>query len=164
MRSILDNSDSDFIPLRKEIELLELYLQLENMRFPDKFSFKFKVDGSVAIDEFQIPPMIIQPYIENAIWHGLRYKEDGGLLNVTMAKESDLLKVTVEDNGIGRTKSKELKTKNQKNLKSRGIKNTQRRLEILTKIYKKEIRMQISDVFDNGEGTKVEVWIPNLLD
>ncbi len=162
MRSILDNSDSDFIPLSKEVELLELYLQLENMRFPDKFSFKFDVDKDLSIDGFQIPPMIIQPYIENAIWHGLRYKEEGGLLSVKMEKEGELLKVSVEDNGIGRKKSQELKTKNQKSLKSRGIKNTQKRLEILAKIYKQEIRMQIGDVLGNGEGTLVEVWIPNL--
>jgi len=163
MRSILDNSDLDFIPLSKEIEVLELYLQLENMRFPDKFNFKFEVDKNIDIKQFEIPPMLIQPHIENAIWHGLRYKEQDGELSVRLRQEGDFLKITVEDNGIGRTKSKELKTDNQKATKSRGIKNTEKRMEILSKIYKQKIRIEISDVEADGSGTRVEIWIPRAI-
>ncbi len=163
MRSILDNSDLDFIPLSKEIELLELYLQLENMRFPDKFNFEFEVDKSIDIKQFEIPPMLIQPHIENAIWHGLRYKEQDGKLSVRLNQEGEYLKITVEDNGIGRTKSKELKTDNQKATKSRGIKNTEKRMEILSKIYKQKIRIEISDVEADGSGTRVEIWIPKAI-
>ncbi len=162
MRSILDNSESDFIPLFKEIDLLELYLELEHSRFSDKFSYSFEVDKNIDISNYQIPPMLIQPYIENAVWHGLRYKESGGLLSVIILKDGDYLVITIEDNGIGRTKSKELKSDNQKKLKSRGIKNTQKRLEILGKIYKKEIKLNIEDVKANGEGTRVEIRIPKL--
>ncbi len=163
MRSILDNSDLDFIPLSKEVEVLELYLQLENMRFPDKFNFKFEVDKTINVKEFEIPPMLIQPHIENAIWHGLRYKEHDGLLLVSLKQENDSLKITVEDNGIGRAKSKELKTDNQKATKSRGIKNTEKRMDILSKIYKQKIRIEISDVETDGSGTRVEIWIPKAI-
>ena len=163
MRSILDNSDLDFIPLSKEIEVLELYLQLENMRFPDKFNFEFEVDKNINVKDFEIPPMLIQPHIENVIWHGLRYKEQDGKLNVKLKQEKDCLKITVEDNGIGRTKSKELKTDNQKATKSRGIKNTEKRMEILSKIYKQKIRIEISDVEADGSGTMVEIWIPKAI-
>jgi LytS/YehU family sensor histidine kinase len=162
MRSILDNSDMDFIPLEKEIEILELYLQLENMRFSDKFNFTFTVDPTLASSHFEIPPMLIQPYIENAVWHGLRYKENNGMLQVSIEKENKGIKVMVEDNGIGRKKSMELKTKNQQASKSLGIKNTTKRLELLTKIYKQEIRQEIADVELSGEGTRVTLWIPNL--
>lgn len=162
MRSILNNSELDFIPLEKEIEILELYLQIEHMRFPDKFQYDLNIDESVNIESFSIPPMLIQPYIENAVWHGLRYLETGGKLSLTMEMEGEYLKVCIMDNGIGRKKSMELKTKNQKATESKGIKNTQGRLDILAKIYKKEIRQKISDLNENGEGTKVEIWIPNL--
>jgi len=162
MRSILDNSESDFIPLNKEIELLELYLQLEHSRFANKFDYSFDVDTNIDIHKYQIPPMLIQPYIENAIWHGLRYKEAGGLLSVNISLKHEMLAITVQDNGIGRKKSMELKSENQKKMKSRGIKNTQKRLEILGKIYKKEIELKIGDVEQNGEGTRVEILIPKL--
>ena len=162
MRSILDNSESDFIPLSDEIKLLELYLQLEHSRFSNKFSYNFVVDKNIDISSYQIPPMLIQPYIENAIWHGLRYKDSGGLLSVSITKKNDILAIKIQDNGIGRKKSKELKSENQKKMKSRGIKNTQKRLEILGKIYKKDILLSINDVENNGEGTKVEIFIPRL--
>ncbi|MCK5846499.1 MAG: histidine kinase [Bacteroidales bacterium] len=162
MRSILDNSESDFIPLSDEVKLLELYLQLEHSRFANKFSYNFELDKTIDVSSYQIPPMLIQPYIENAIWHGLRYKDSGGLLSVSITNENDILAIRVQDNGIGRKKSKELKSENQKKMKSRGIKNTQKRLEILEKIYKKEIQLSISDVENSGEGTRVEILIPRL--
>ena len=107
--------------------------------------------------------MLIQPHIENAIWHGLRYKEQDGKLSVRLNQEGEYLKITVEDNGIGRTKSKELKTDNQKATKSRGIKNTEKRMEILSKIYKQKIRIEISDMEADGSGTLVEIWIPKAI-
>jgi sensor histidine kinase YesM len=106
--------------------------------------------------------MLIQPYIENAVWHGLRYKDKGGILKVEMKLESEILKVRIEDNGIGRAKSKELKTENQLNNKSKGIKNTQARLQILSKIYKSDISQKITDLNEDGSGTVVEIYIPNL--
>ena len=84
MRSVLENSEEDFIPLQKEIDLLKLYLELEHSRLPDKFDYEIVIDTQIDIESFQIPPMLLQPYIENAIWHGLRYKEEKGYLKVQM--------------------------------------------------------------------------------
>ena len=162
IRSILENSDHDFIPLSNEIELLQSYLELENIRFADKFKYSFEVDKNINPDEFRIPPMLIQPYIENAVWHGLRYKEKDGFLKVEIKKEESQLKVEVIDNGIGRAKSQELKTENQKKNKSKGIMNTKKRLEILNKLYKQNIELNIEDINDKQEGTKVTLLIPDI--
>ncbi|MBT4727106.1 MAG: histidine kinase, partial [Bacteroidetes bacterium] len=162
IRSILENSEYDFIPLSKEIEMLKSYIELENIRFADKFSYTFNIDKNINADEYRIPPMLIQPYIENAVWHGLRYKEKDGLLKVEIIKEDSCLKVEIIDNGIGRTKSQELKTENQKKNKSKGIVNTTKRLEILNKLYKQNIELNIEDMNHNQEGTKVTLTIPEL--
>lgn len=103
MRSVLENSEEDFIPLAKELELLELYVKLEHSRFSDKFDYEIEVDDKIDIAAFQIPPMLLQPYIENAIWHGLRYKEEKGFLKIKVRQvTNDLLEICIEDNGIGR--------------------------------------------------------------
>jgi len=105
--------------------------------------------------------MLIQPYIENAIWHGLRYKEDKGKLIVEITEENNMLKISIEDNGIGRKKSQEIKTKNQKDKTSTGIKNIFNRLTILNKTYKMNIRSEIIDMdAENKTGTKVILLIP----
>ena len=84
MRSVLENSEEDFIPLQKEIELLDLYTKLEHFRFKDKFDYSITVDDAVNVSEYQIPPMLLQPYIENAVWHGLRYKTEKGHLYLSL--------------------------------------------------------------------------------
>ena len=156
MRSVLENSEEDFIPLSKEIELLQLYTKLEHSRFADKFDYEINIDESVNIDEFQIPPMLIQPYIENAIWHGLRYKEEKGFLKITLNQSGpELIKITIEDNGIGRERSTELKTLNQKKQKSKGMGNIKKRIEILNDMYKDKVDVFIEDAFKNNTGTRV---------
>ena len=121
MRAVLENSEEDFIPLSKELELIRLYVKLEHSRFPDKFAYQINVDESIDIDSYQIPPMLLQPYIENAIWHGLRYKEEKGVLNVNLEhKDTNSIRIIIEDDGIGRKKSAALKTQNQKKQKSKG--------------------------------------------
>ncbi|WP_046743887.1 tetratricopeptide repeat-containing sensor histidine kinase [Kordia zhangzhouensis] len=156
MRTVLENSDEDFIPLSKELELLELYVRLEHMRFQDKFDYKINVDEHLHVSDFQIPPMLLQPYIENAIWHGLRYKEEKGYLLINIkAKTSEILQIIIEDNGIGRKRSMELKTKNQLRQKSKGMGNIKKRIAILNDMYKDKVDVSIEDVFDDGQGTKV---------
>ncbi|MDX1314406.1 MAG: histidine kinase, partial [Eudoraea sp.] len=98
MRTVLENSEEDFIPLSKELELLELYVKLEHSRFPDKFDYKINVEEELSRDEFLIPPMLLQPFIENAIWHGLRYKEKKGLLEISLQRpHEDHLQITITD-------------------------------------------------------------------
>ncbi|MCM4162722.1 MULTISPECIES: tetratricopeptide repeat protein [unclassified Arenibacter] len=156
MRAVLENSDEDFIPLSKELELLELYTKLEHSRFSDKFDYLILVDEGIDIDAFQIPPMLLQPYIENAIWHGLRYREDKGFLKIELKqKDKFALEISITDNGIGRKKSAALKTQNQKKQKSKGMGNIKKRIEILNDMYKDKVAVLISDLETNGSGTKV---------
>ncbi|MEZ4776845.1 MAG: tetratricopeptide repeat protein [Bacteroidia bacterium] len=162
MRSVMENSQQDFVPLSAEIQILELYLTLEHFRFKDKFDYTFTVDPAIGRDSIDIPPMLIQPYIENAIWHGLRYKDEKGFLRVELKQVENYLVAEVEDDGIGRKKSQELKTKNQKTHQSTGLKNTAERLKIINTLYRKEITVKIEDVIKDGEckGTFVEIKIP----
>ncbi|NNE01880.1 MAG: histidine kinase, partial [Eudoraea sp.] len=88
MRTVLENSEEDFIALNSEIELLELYLKLEHTRFPDKFSYSIKVEESINREAYKIPPMLLQPYLENAIWHGLRYRESAGELSIVVRQKN----------------------------------------------------------------------------
>lgn len=103
--------------------------------------------------------MILQPFVENAIWHGLRYRPDGGLLIVTVDTTAGQTRVVITDNGIGRTKSAELKTKNQRSHRSTGIDTTTQRLDIVNDHYGRNFRLEVSDAFP-GEayvGTRVEL-------
>lgn len=156
MRSVLENSEQDYIPLSKELNLLELYIKLEHSRFPDKFDYKITIDEQLDIPSFQIPPMLLQPYIENAIWHGLRYKDEKGLLEVQVLSNGDNeLKICITDDGIGRKKSAELKTQHQKKQRSKGMGNIKQRVSILNDMHKDKVAIQILDLTENGSGTKV---------
>lgn len=161
MRAVLENSEEDFIPLKKEIELLELYTKLEHFRFKDKFDYSIKVDNTINVDEFQIPPMLLQPYIENAVWHGLRYKTEKGHLNIQMIKKSENeISIVVSDDGIGRERSKALKTENQQKQNSKGMGNIKKRVAILNEMYKDKVDVFIEDFQDNEDvGTKVIVTL-----
>ena len=158
MRSVLENSEEDFIPLAKELELLELYIKLEHSRFSDKFDYEMDVDKKIDVDAFQIPPMLLQPYIENAIWHGLRYKEEKGFLKIKVRQiTEDMLEIRIEDNGIGRKRSAELKTTNQKKQKSKGMGNIKKRIQILNDMYKNKVDVSIADLNTDQTGTRVSL-------
>ena len=160
MRSVLENSEEDFIPLSKEIELLKLYTKLEHARFEDKFDYEITIADSVDIEDFVIPPMLLQPYVENAVWHGLRYKKEKGMLKIAMEQISkDAIRITIEDNGIGRQKSKALKTEHQRKQRSTGMSNIKKRIAILNKMYKDKIDVLIEDVSVDGEGTRVQLTL-----
>lgn len=159
MRLVLENSQEDFIPLFKEQEILTLYLKLEHYRFRDKFDYEINIDETISTETLEVPPMLIQPYIENAVWHGLRYKETKGKLELSIYHENGFLVVAIKDDGIGRKKSAELKTANQKKHTSTGLKNIQERLHIINKVYKTHYRVEISDLNEQG-GTHVRIYIP----
>ena len=162
MRAVLENSEEDFIPLQKEIQLIELYTKLEHFRFKDKFDYKISVEETIDIEAYKIPPMLLQPYIENAVWHGLRYKEDKGILDIKICKkQKDQIEITIADNGIGRKKSKALKTENQKKHNSKGLGNIKKRVTILNEMYKDKVDINIEDNQLNAEdvGTKVIVTL-----
>jgi LytS/YehU family sensor histidine kinase len=161
MRAVLENSEEDFIPLKKEIELLRLYTKLEHFRFQDKFDYSIDVDDTINVDEFQIPPMLLQPYIENAVWHGLRYKKEKGHLNISIKpKSKDEITITILDDGIGRARSKQMKTENQKKQNSKGMNNIKKRVAILNEMYKDKVDVTIEDYQQSEDaGTKVVVTL-----
>ena len=160
MRSVLENSDEDFISLTKEIELLALYVKLEHNRFKDKFDYQINVDKNINLEQFSIPPMLLQPYIENAIWHGLRYKKEKGNLAISIQlKNSETLLISIIDDGIGRAQSQKLKTKNQLKQKSKGMSTIKNRITILNDMYKDQISVTVTDVLEIGEGTKVALLL-----
>lgn len=160
MRAVLENSEEDFIPLSNEIDLIKRYTQLEHFRFKDRFEYTIEVDDALDIEAFMIPPMLLQPYVENAVWHGMRYKEEKGRLRIYFGqKDEDTAVITVSDDGVGRTQSKALKTENQKKQKSKGMSTIKKRIAILNEMYGDRIAVQVSDLFDNGEGTNVQLTL-----
>ena len=163
MRNIMENSNKDFITLATEIEQLQEYLDLEHMRFQDKFSYQIQIDNSLDTDSILVPNMLIQPQLENSIWHGLRYKEQDGLLVLSIKQHEGYLQVIVDDNGIGMSKSKELKTKHQKIHQSRGLNNTLERIGLLNNLYKSKITIDISEKTDGGTGVIVIITCPLTL-
>lgn len=160
----MENSKFDFVSLQSEVEILKLYLSLEHFRFQDKFDYVFNIDQGIDLDGVQIPPMLVQPYIENAVWHGLRYKDGKGKLEVDISKNGSTLKIRIEDDGIGRKKSKELKTVNQMKQESTGMKNIQSRIDIINDVHGAKYDVAITDLEADGKdaGTRVVIEIPIL--
>ncbi|APY11280.1 sensor histidine kinase [Seonamhaeicola sp. S2-3] len=161
MRAVLENSEQDFIPLEKEIELLRLYTKLEHFRFKDRFDYNINIDKNINIKDFVIPPMLLQPYIENAVWHGLRYKKSKGHLEIDITQTStEQIRISIIDDGIGRKKSKALKTEHQQKQNSKGMGNIKKRVSILNEMYKDKVDVLVTD-FQKTEdtGTKVVVTL-----
>jgi sensor histidine kinase YesM len=164
IRLVLENSRSEKISLEKELETLRLYIELEAMRFKDKVKYSIHVDPEIDQEYTEIPPLLIQPYVENAIWHGLMHKKNGGLIeiNVTQPTEYSLL-VEVTDDGVGREQAAEYESKSAVRKKSFGLKMTSERIEAINQLYKMEADVQITDINDAGDkpaGTKVKIKIP----
>lgn len=163
IRLILDNSNSKNVILSNELEALKLYIDMEALRFDKKFSYKIIVDPSVAADSIEVPPLIIQPYVENAIWHGLLHMPTVGHLNIHISLPgSNMLQCVIEDNGIGREKAKELRSKSVTTKKSLGMKLTENRLSLLNKHAELNASVEIIDLVNDNEaaGTKVILKIP----
>ncbi len=164
IRLILDNSDSKEVALSDELEALNLYIEMESMRFTNKFTYAIVVDDNVSADTLQVPPLIIQPYVENAIWHGLLHKASDGKLLISVKKTSEnMMQCIIEDNGVGRSKAMELKSKSANSNKSLGMKLTEERLDMLNQNNALNASIQIIDLSDadgRGTGTKVIVTIP----
>ncbi len=160
MRNIMENSNKDFVTLANEVEQLKKYLDLEHLRFQDKFNFEISVDENLDLETTFIPNMIIQPNLENAIWHGLRYLENKGFLHLKFELNNKKVVVIIDDNGIGLTKSQELKTFNQMVHKSVGLDNTKQRISLLNDLYKTEISFEIKEKNLPESGTIVEIIFP----
>ncbi|MCD6347518.1 MAG: histidine kinase, partial [Bacteroidales bacterium] len=165
IRRILENSKKKLISLSEEIDTLSLYLKLEKLRFEDKFTYQIHKSHDLDQHVVMVPPMIIQPFVENAIWHGLTPLESGGVLKIDFSRTGDIMKVTIEDNGIGRAQA--LKVKRPPGHISTGLKNVNERLLLLNKLSNQSINCDIIDLSDddgNAIGTRVELSIPISLE
>ena len=164
IRQVLDNSRNEKITLKSELETLVLYLDMENMRVGDKFDYHINIDTEVETDFVEIPPMLIQPYIENAIWHGLVHKEGQGNIRIDIQFKNDThLIINILDNGIGREKAMALKSKTGTTHKSFGMKITAERLDIIKQLYNIEAKINFEDLKNadgSAAGTKVTLEIP----
>ena len=164
IRLILDNSNSKNVVLSHEIEALKLYIDMEALRFDKKFSYTIDIDDNVNADSLEVPPLIIQPYVENAIWHGLLHKNNLGQLHIHLSLPTEnILQCIIEDDGIGREKAKELKSKSATTKKSLGMKLTENRLSLLNKYSELNARIEIIDLYTQERepaGTKVILTIP----
>ena len=164
IRLILDNSNCKNVILTNELEALKLYIEMEALRFDKKFTYEIKVESNLGSDTVELPPLIIQPYVENAIWHGLLHKDGEGHLSISLSMVGDsMLQCIIEDNGIGREKSQVLKSKTATSRKSLGMQLTENRLSLLNKHAQLNASVEIIDLQNEGNeglGTKVVLRIP----
>jgi LytS/YehU family sensor histidine kinase len=164
IRLILDNSSSDHVTLEAEIQTLQLYLDMESLRFDYAFEYEILKDKGLDESMIQLPSMLIQPYVENAIWHGLLQKEEKGKLWIRFKKiNGHLLQAEIEDNGIGRKRAAELKSKEMIKHKSYGMQISSERIQIINHLYQLKNSVSIHDLTnENGDagGTRIVVQIP----
>lgn len=166
IRIILNNSEKPIVTINEEIEALGLYLELEKMRFDNKFDYEFTVDSSIDGDYDEIPPMLIQPYLENAILHGINPKEGNGHLHIYIKVVNQFIKISVTDDGIGREKSRAIHSlQPAARHKSLGMKITKDRVRILNTLHQSSLNVNIIDLY-NGKnepiGTRVDLFIPYI--
>ncbi len=156
VRQILNNSKSKTIRLEQELETLRLYIEMEKMRFENKFTYEIIVDENVDTFSRMIPPLILQPYVENAIWHGLMHKKDPGHLSIQIKEKDGSLKCVIEDDGIGRKKALEIKSKSATKGKSFGMQITKSRIDHAAEYT--DVQIIDKGVNTNGAtGTRVEI-------
>ncbi len=164
IRTYLHHSDTGYITIREELESLNLYLELEKLRFEDKLNYNISVDENLNEDCYTIPTMFIQPYVENALKHGLLHKKEDRKLSIEFNLiESDILECVITDNGIGRERSEQINSRKNILHKSFALKASKNRLELLNYKSDKKIGVEIKDLYnDHGtpQGTKVMLKIP----
>ena len=168
IRMILNNSKAHLVSLEDELDALKLYIEIENFRFNNKFDFNIKVDEEIDQEFAEIPPLILQPYVENAIWHGLMHKSEGrGLLSIDITIDNaDNLSFVIQDNGIGRKQAALLKSNSarKKKHKSIGMELTEDRIEMTNRFYNTNASVEVIDLMDadgKAAGTKVILLLPN---
>jgi len=165
---VLNNSGKNLVALSEEKEVLELYLELEQMRFEKSFCYEMQVDEELEMDDILIPSMLVQPYVENALWHGLMHKDGERKLTITFKRISeDIFLCVIDDNGIGRKKSFELKEQQSKAKRheSKGLRISKDRIDVLQKQGFHAL-LEIVDKYDEqntGVGTKVIIELSTFL-
>lgn len=160
VRIVLNNSRKNTITLDDELEALKLYLEFEELRFNQHFSYQIQIWQNIHPIDIVIPPLLLQPYVENAIWHGIMQNEKGGVLNISIMGNDDVITFVIEDNGIGREKAGELKSKSALKHKSHGMDITQERIRLFNASHPQSISAEIIDLYNPDQspaGTKVVI-------
>ena len=162
IRLVLINSQKPLIALQDELEMLSLYLEMERLRFKDTFDYNISFLNVIDDDNIFIPPMLFQPFCENAIWHGIMHKDGPGRLDIELNMVDHILNCNITDNGVGRRYSREMKSKTAGKRKSMGLKITEERLALLNPEENRDTFYEIKDLYDengNASGTKVVLKI-----
>ena len=162
IRMVLINSQKPMIALEDELQMLRLYLDMERLRFKDSFNYRIAFLNTMDGDNIFIPPLLLQPFCENAIWHGLMHKEGQGMLDIELSMQENILNCTITDNGIGRGKAEDMNSKSTEKEKSMGLKITTERLALLNREKGVNTFYEIEDVADengNAAGTKINLKI-----
>ncbi len=164
IRMVLENTESTEVSLKDELTLLEAYIQLEALRFHGEIQHKINVKGDIDLENTYLPSMVLQPFVENAIWHGLMNRKDSwnGQIQISIEHQGEQLVCQIEDNGVGRQKAFEQQQRSVYKTKSLGLKITEERLRLLSKELQRQL-IHITDLTDQaGEalGTRVTVNIP----
>lgn len=158
IRHILENSENQTISIAQELETLKLYIELEQERFSHSFSYQFDIHPELLEKDYQIPPLLIQPFVENAILHGIRHlTERKGEIRLNLSIKDSLLLCIITDNGIGRKASSEINQQKQENHKSMGVDITMERISAYQALYGDKMETAITDL---EKGTKVEITLP----
>ena len=166
IRKVLEQSQMEYITLNDELETLAMYIDLEAQRFVGKFTSAIEIDPTIETKNYLIPPLIFQPFVENAILHGLMHKDEEGKLTITVKMANNRLLCTVEDNGVGREASMKI-NKDRKDRESFGIKATNQRIKILNSLNNSDIGVAYTDLKDsngNASGTRVTFSLPVLTE
>ncbi|MDG5491216.1 sensor histidine kinase [Psychroserpens sp. SPM9] len=163
IRKILASTTEKETSLDEELETMQLYVNIENIRFNNSIDFKIDIDDTLNLSAIKLPSLITQPFIENAIWHGLSLKEDNRKLHLNIQKSNEnQLKIDIVDNGIGRQKSTEIKNKKLLKRTSLGVKLSEERLKHFSENYENSSNIYFTDLYDKNVpiGTKVTLLIP----
>jgi ligand-binding sensor domain-containing protein len=164
IRLVLENSRSAKVTLANELETVRLYIEMEAMRFPQKLHYVIEVEPDIETDTLQIPPLLLQPFVENAIWHGLMHREEGGTVHIAVQQlQPDRLVIDITDDGVGRAKAAEYKSKSATRNKSFGMKLTSERIDLINQLYGIQTAVRVTDLTDpHGHplGTRVVIEIP----
>lgn len=161
IRRIFNNTQQEFVNLEEEIETIGLFLEIEKMRFGDKLSYEIVIDEKLEPAFMKIPNMLVQPHVENAVWHGIMHKNGKGLIRLEFSQlGEEQLKIIIEDDGIGRKASGTFKSKSATMHKSKGLELTKKRIELLNSIHNLQIRSEIHDLINSinePSGTRIEL-------
>jgi len=164
MRMTLDNSYQKTISIAEEVKTLNFYIKLEQLRFEGKFEYEIRICDEFDPSKYQIPSLLLQPFVENSIWHGLMHKETkDGKLDICINKYKNEIQCKISDNGVGRFKAEQINTKRNKTHNSLGSKITESRLKLINSLYGNDLSIIYNDLVDssgNAEGTEVIIRLP----